>query len=400
MILIASLMGLYQLQSEKAKYDGRDLILNEAVEITHPIGRINARKAVLQNFKMDKRSPFQKLILDGQVCVHAQTPNRDINLFADRAEGEVDAGSLFAFQSLRCLGSVEIATSDGFNAKGGEARYQALASKGGAIELIPSSLSQYCFLTHERDHLEARKVRFEMDTIQIICDEPKGEIDARWKKNTPIAFHAHRLKWQKDLTLEGDVSLTQSFSLHSDLIRLSFSNDGQGELTEVMTEGPTHMAFQGKDSTLDCEGRLFLDPAVRQLMTAQPLHYHDERIRLEALSGRLTYDETGNQLQPEALYCEGSVRLISSIIQNQESFALAEQLVYFPATRTIILSCRSPNRVLFWQSSGEMTLSAPEVQVRFDSKTKKETVRGIGDVHFRFTMQEENTIETIFSKYL
>ena len=45
-------------------------------------------------------------------------------------------------------------------------------------------------------------------------------------------------------------------------------------------------------------------------------------------------------------------------------------------------------------------MSAPEVEVRLDPKTKRETVQGIGDVHFRFSLQEENFIETIFSKYL
>ena len=105
-------------------------------------------------------------------------------------------------------------------------------------------------------------------------------------------------------------------------------------------------------------------------------------------------------MKPDALYCDGSVRLISTVIQEQESFALADQLLYLPETRTMILSSVAPNRVLFWQSSGDITLSAPEVRVQLDPKTQRETVRGVGDVHFHFTLQEEDTIETLFSKYL
>ena len=334
MILIASLVSLYQLQAEKAAYDGRDLILTQAVEMTHPAGRLSASRAVVQNFKMDRRTPFQKISLAGQVCVHATTMDREINLFADRACGEIDAGALFAFQSLSCQGAVEITTSDGFTAKGGEARFTALANRGGIIDLIPAPLSQYCFLTYEYNHLETRKVRLDLETKQIICEEPKGEIETGWKKGFPISFQAKRLIWQQDLLLEGNVS------------------------------------------------------------------FEDERVRLEADLGRLTYRKEAGRLEPDRLYCDGSVRLISSIIQDQESFALADQLLYFPETRTMILTSVAPNRVLFWQSSGDVTLSAPEIRVQLDPKTQREIVQGVGDVHFHFTLQEEDTIETLFSKYL
>jgi lipopolysaccharide export system protein LptA len=334
MIIIASLISLYQLQAEKTTYNGRDLILTQAVEMTHPAGRLSANRAVVQNFKMDQRTPFQKISLDGQVCVHAVTANREINLFADRASGEIDVGALFGFQSLRCQGAVEITTNDGFTAKGGEARFSALANRGGSIELIPSPLSQYCFLTHECDHLEARKMRLDLETKQIICEEIRGEIEAGWNRGSSISFHAERLIWDQDLLLEGNVS------------------------------------------------------------------FEDEQTHLEADQGRLIYQERTGRSRPEALHCEGSVRMISSIIQDQESFALADRLIYIPETRTMILSCIAPNRVLFWQSSGDISLSAPEVRVQMDPMTQRESVQGIGDVHFHFTLQEENIIETLFSKYL
>jgi hypothetical protein len=399
LLIATSMLGLYQLQAEKAKYDGKDLILNEAVEMTHPLGRLSARRAVLQNLKIDRHSPFQRLTLEGQVCVHANTPEREVNLFADRAEGEIDSGALFAFQQLSCTGSVEITTSDGFTAKGGEARYSALANRGGVIELVPAPLSQHCFLTHSCDSLQARKVRFDMATSQIICEETSGEIASSWKNGAAVAFRADHLQWQQDLLLEGHVSLDQTISIGSERIRLSFGKS-QGALTQVVADGPTQMAFPNKEASLVCQGPLMLDCREHLLRTDHGLDYRDSRIHLEAGSGRLTYQEMDGALQPEALYCDGTVRLISSCIQDQESYALAEQLVYFPAMRTMILTSRAPNRVLFWQKSGNITLSAPEVHVRFDPQTKRESVSGIGDVRFRFNFQEENTIEHLFSKYL
>ena len=174
MILLASLLSLYQLQAEKATYDGENLILTQAVEMIHPAGRLSARRAIVRNLKMNQLSPFQQITLDGQVCVHATTDDREINLFADKASGDIDAGALFAFQNLRCQGNVEITTSDGFSAKGGEARFRALANRGGTIELIPAPLSQYCFLTHECDHLESRKVRLDLETKQMVKSRLSG----------------------------------------------------------------------------------------------------------------------------------------------------------------------------------------------------------------------------------
>jgi hypothetical protein len=397
---LASLISVYQLQAEKAKYDGKDLILSEAIEIMHPAGRLSACRAVLQNFKMDRRSPFQKISLSGQVCVHAIGSDRDINLFADRASGEIDAGALFAFQNLRCQGNVEITTSDGFCAKGGEARFSALANRGGMFELIPAPLSQYCIVSHELDHLEARKVRLDIETKKMVCEEPQGEIHAGWKNDAAISFKAKRLIWQQDLLLEEDVVLESAVALRSEQIRISFAPNSKRTIQEIATNGITQIDFSNQETSLVCQGPLILDPASRTIRTAGSLQFQDERIHLESDYGWLIYREEEGRLQPDAIYCEGSVRLISSSIQDQETFALGEQLAYFPAAQTIILTSRSPNRVLFWQSGKTMTLSAPEVQVRLDPKTKQEIIQGVGDVHFHFSVQEEDMIENVFSKYL
>lgn len=402
MILIAALMGLYQLQAEKAKYNGQDLILSESVEMTHPIGRLSANRAVLHHFKMDHQKPFQTLSLDGKVRVHAVTADRDLFLSAEHADGKIDAGILMGFQNFRCQGDVEISTSDGFCAKGGEAQYYCMANRGKMIELTPHPIYHECTLLHERDHLQAKKIRFEMEQKKITCEQPHGEIFSCWKKNSSVFFTADRLNWQQDLVLDGNVSLLnveQSISFHSNRITLALTPE-ERELTQIASQGPTQIDFLKAKASLNCQGPLCLDPAVRILKTTEPLAFSDPRIHLEAESGWLTYQEADHCIRPEAVYCDRSVRLISSVIQEQECFALADQLVYFPTSHTIILSSRPPNRVLFWQSDGNMTLSSPEVHVRLDPKTHKETVQGIGDVHFRFTVQEENMIENIFSKYL
>ncbi len=149
------------------------------------------------------------------------------------------------------------------------------------------------------------------------------------------------------------------------------------------------------DATLDCDGPLTLRLQENLADTDNPLHYQDTFVRIEAQNGRLTYSREANHIEPQAIYCNGQVRLFS-----QENYALADQLVYFPETQTIHLFSEGSGRVLFWKSDGSIQISAPEVQARFDRKQQKEEIQGIGDVHFTFDLDEESRIETLFGKYL
>jgi hypothetical protein len=148
-------------------------------------------------------------------------------------------------------------------------------------------------------------------------------------------------------------------------------------------------------ATLDSEGPLNLRLQENLAETEHPLKYQDTFIRIEAQNGRLTYLNEANHIEPQAIYCDGNVRIYS-----EENYALADQLVYFPKTQTLHLFAQAPGHVLFWKSDGTIQISAPEVQAHFDHKQQKEEIQGIGDVHFTFDLDEENRIETLFGKYL
>ncbi len=104
------------------------------------------------------------------------------------------------------------------------------------------------------------------------------------------------------------------------------------------------------------------------------------------------------EFEPETLLLQGSVRLIAAQIQEKESYAAADTLLYRPLEKTLVLSARAPRKVLFWQDG--LSLSASEIQIRQDAATKKETIEGIGDVHFAFDIDEQNYFEKLFSNYL
>lgn len=127
------------------------------------------------------------------------------------------------------------------------------------------------------------------------------------------------------------------------------------------------------------EGKLYLTDHVT---IEQPDHF-----TLIADRGDLTL----NQFQPTLLVLEGNVRLISTCIQDKESYAVADTLTYHPIEKTLLLS--SDRKVLFWQEG--LSLSASEVLIRQD-----QTVEGHGDVHFAFDLEEQNYIDELFKQYL
>lgn len=92
------------------------------------------------------------------------------------------------------------------------------------------------------------------------------------------------------------------------------------------------------------------------------------------------------------------VRLFSSRIQNKDSFALADNIVFSPRAQTIHLFAKAPKRVLFWQEG--VSLSAPEIFIEKDPLTGIEFIQGKGDIHFTFTLEEKNIMDQFISKYL
>lgn len=100
----------------------------------------------------------------------------------------------------------------------------------------------------------------------------------------------------------------------------------------------------------------------------------------------------------EEFSLQGNVRLVSTELQGQKSFAVSDRVVYHPQTQSVVLSCFPSNRVLFWKDG--LSLSASEVEIRRDPKTGVDQVHGLGDVRCCFSAEEKDFLEQLFEKYL
>ena len=100
----------------------------------------------------------------------------------------------------------------------------------------------------------------------------------------------------------------------------------------------------------------------------------------------------------DSLRLSGHVRLFTNRLQAKETFALADELTYRPEEGILFLWAHSDRRVLFWQD--DLRMAATELQIRKDRATKDESVRGIGDVHFSFDLEEQQMFHEIFGRWL
>ncbi len=134
------------------------------------------------------------------------------------------------------------------------------------------------------------------------------------------------------------------------------------------------------------EGKIHLEKDVRI--------WQDNLFFIEAKRGSVALN---NESKPERIHLYEDIRLVSNQVSEKRSFAAADTLVYNLLDETLTLSSAAPKRVLFWQEG--LRLSAPEVKIGQTTNGGIGKIEGCGDVHFNLDLEEQNTIETLISKY-
>jgi len=126
------------------------------------------------------------------------------------------------------------------------------------------------------------------------------------------------------------------------------------------------------------------------------LYYEESEIAFYADNALIEYSVAGDLLQPSLLTLKGNIRLFSHDPLKPPRFGSADRLTYSLSTRTLILSANPGKKVLFWDETQGMHLSAPEVHIVYDAETKQQNVKGIGAVQFSFTPEEQNKLQKLF----
>ena len=151
------------------------------------------------------------------------------------------------------------------------------------------------------------------------------------------------------------------------------------------------------EESVGCEGTI-VDGVSHYTFKSDKARYEEKTLELKGQvsilhpDGEIEADKAA--LSPKSIVLRSRVKIRDRSVGNKESYAVADLVEYSSADQMFFLLGDGMNRVLFWQEG--LSMSAPEVRVSRETGL----VKGIGDVHFSFDLDEENEIAELFAKYL
>lgn len=245
--------------------------------------------------------------------------------------------------------------------------------------------------TPYNDNLIAKRIESILADNLVTFYELSGELrdgqttlqadEATWNHHTSILTCSKETQIQNPkhgfLHANGDLQVT--FQTGDTGLALATAQH-QGALT-----------IHGTDKQLVCQGNCLIEHQNKQItLTADedtPIRYKDATGQLDALKLFVWYDWHNQNFAPTKLVAEKQVRLQRSN-EGSHQLALADELIYLPDQEKITLTSHSPNRVLYYDPSRQMTASAKGVDISRDARTRKMTLQGKGDVQFKLMEAE------------
>ncbi|HSW87199.1 MAG TPA: hypothetical protein VLG49_06860 [Rhabdochlamydiaceae bacterium] len=294
----------------------------------------------------------------------------------------------------------------------------------GVISAYPKDAKSQCRLTHEGDIIDADSIDLDMPNSKLSMYRPKGFILSSLfpgLQKGEVQFTCDHLTWQHDkdtLLLKGHVQVNENClgTLTSDdeLFITQSIQDGKRTLKSLRAKGKTSLEYKETDDKirkLNTNGSIRIDQEKLQafidspelqgkVLPEQQLSYEDEQFTIYSDKANLEYSVVDDALQPVSITLRGNVRLLSRDQNKPPRIASADRVNYSPSTQTLILGANPGKRVLFCDEAQSMRISAQEIHVTHNPETHEESVKGIGNVKFAFTVEETDILNKIFPSFL
>ena len=294
----------------------------------------------------------------------------------------------------------------------------------GFVTATPKDAGDMCHLHHLGDLIDSTKVEIDLIKEMLILKAPIGRLVSSLvphPENSEVRFEADELRWEQPTNT---LSLLNNIHIQDSALGM-IDADERLQLTQkkvedktviqtISTQGKTRLEYlasgQTKPQVLICYGSMLLDrdklSAVLQspeekgrVLDEKQIYYEEERIASFAERARIDYAIVDSKITPVSLTMTRNIRLFSHVPDAPKRCSLADRLTYSPETHTLILFADPGKRVLFWDEGQSLCIAAQEVHIIQDSKTKQESIKGVGNVKFAFTSQESELLQDIFPFY-
>jgi lipopolysaccharide export system protein LptA len=410
--MIAFLIASALLTSDHFHYDGNKAHLEGHVSLDHPWGKILSDKADLEYDPKKQKGPFSQIELQGNVDLKKET----LSIKCDRAslnclksEGVFwGAPILKAFYIIKekpfyleskeawvkvvnnelneliASGDVKIEWDKRIKASG-PYLYVTRVDTQYIIELKPDPI----VVLDDVHEIKGTQVKLKSQDEAVEVEKPRGKL-----KQGEIEIEADHMVWAGSiLTLKGNVKIRlkdQGTLMTDSTLRLKRGSDLVWETVEV--DGPLSFSKVESDkeksfnliASKGAFGNLRNHEITFYSQPGKPVHLIDALG--EAYGDTLTLYYKEKALDKVVL--QGDVYL--SHILNSEverSYARADQVSYDPKIYETILESKD-GRVFIFDKVNQVEVSAPRIRLIRDPVTKKESIKGEGDVRFELLQNE------------
>jgi lipopolysaccharide export system protein LptA len=446
------------LSSSSAAYDGTALVLSGQVILDHGLGTMKAEEAVLEKQEANgKEFPFSSILLKSKVelklpeqsflqCESAALDFSSLKgklsasegnkvLYSDKllriSSNESDllfeklenpgSRSDYTVKIAKALGDVLINYGDLFTVKAGKAIYQknfgGTQLAQGTIHAFPTDEFSNCRIEHGNDVIDAEAIEMDLAHSAVILKKTKGSLTEFFSPKLPIGevhFHCDQVLWDQPKNtfhLQGHVRIDESalgkLSNEEELVVVQ----GKNGIASILAKGSVFLEFQENENSplhkLSCHGKMAIDHEKMQATFESPsvegttpldkqLYYDEGKISVYADRAHIDYAAEGNKLYPSTISLKGHVRVRSIDASKPARVGLADWITYSPTTHTFILGSNPGNKVLFFDEKENMRICAQEIHLTQDSSGTNETVKGVGNVRFSFSAEEETLLKNLF----
>ncbi len=329
----------------------------------------------------------------------------------------------YVVKAAHASGDVAIQYGTLFTLKSGSAIYNKNSTEAalsqGTLQAFPSTDFNICRIEHDHDVIDADAIEVDLAHTAITMKKASGMLNTVFiskLQQGEIHFHSDQVFWdhpRNSLHLQGHVRIDEGvlgkLATDGELVVIQGKSGGASTLRST---GDTHLEFQEAEDAqlhhqLICHGKMVIDhekmqasfesPVVNgQIPADQQLYYEEGTISIYANRALIDYAAEGKKLRPSSIALKGNVRVRSLDASRPPRYGLADWITYSPTTRTFILSAHPGNKVLFFDEKENLHMSAQEIHLTHDGTSDSQSVKGVGNVNFSFSADEELLLKTIF----
>ncbi|MBA3722712.1 MAG: hypothetical protein H0W88_09975 [Parachlamydiaceae bacterium] len=286
----------------------------------------------------------------------------------------------------------------------------------------------FCVVTNKNgDRIQAPKIDLDTFTKILTFTSPQGTILIQKEGKIPqqIQFTSDALSWneeEKMLTMQKNIDVQMGdmgdIKTPNELRLYQNETNGKNTVRSIWAKNETELTYKDKNKNfvhkVYCHGPMMIDHEHLTVVMESPKAENGEvpegkQVYFEDLLGDiysdsvvLNYSLQEKTLVPSKLLMQGNVKMLNRFdghIQESSSvlqYALADSVEYDPKNSVMILKGLNGNRVLFYDKVNNLQMSAPALTISRDEKSKRESIKGSGDVRFTFIEHEIDQLRQHF----